>query len=381
VLINLDANATHSLLPEVRRALSGLPEECLNPSSIHRGGQKARSLIEEARQEIRLFCGAGVRDKVVFTSGATEANNLAINSPFWRKDWNTGDFVVTTAIEHPSVAAPIERLHSLGLERKIVFPTTDGRFKSDFFWGESPARLCSIIYAGNETGDVLPVREIVKALRSHHPKTLIHVDAVQALGKLSLNFSELGADTLSISGHKIGGLFGSGALIVREGLELSALILGGAQEEGFRSGTENLQGIFSFGIAARSARLELDRRILRMKNYQGLALRVLAAAAPFRQNCWSREQLPNTLNLYFPGVAAEDLVVAADLEGVCISAGPACSAGKPEISRTLLAMGLPENEVRESVRISFESFYQPERLERGLEKLVECIARIRRRTK
>lgn len=389
--MNLDANASYSLLPELRLELFSAKggkealEGTLNPSSVHRGGQRSRALVEEARAQIGQLIGLSRQEHLVFTSGATEANNTALFAPFWNRVKSNKlpeeQAIISTRLEHPSVLAPLRRLAALGFKSILIAPDSSGRISPDsFFENErvSPA-LVSVMLANNETGQILPVPEIASAVRSRFPGALLHCDAAQALGKFPFKFSDLGVDLLTLSGHKIGALMGVGALVIGAGVASQPLLYGGAQEMGQRAGTENLVGIVSFGLAAGVWRTKSAELVQGLSSNRNLVRRYLQDNLPeVIFNFESGPKLPNTLSVRFPGVSADDLVVALDLEGVCIASGPACAAGKPEPSHVLLTLGLDPAQVSETIRISLEAYYDAGALEQALAALVKCVKRMRK---
>jgi cysteine desulfurase len=335
----LDWNATSPLRPEAAAAMAAALSRYGNPSSVHRWGRAARQTVEEARSTVAALLDAPP-EGVVFVSGGTEANHLAL--------LGTGrERVLISAIEHDSVrrAAPDAEQIPVDRDGIIVLDALDDLLADD----PRPA-LVSIMLANNETGVVQPVRAI--AALAHARSALFHCDAVQAAGKIALDFDTIGADLITLSAHKLGGPPGVGALITRNGLELAPLLRGGGQEGGRRAGTENLPGIAGFAAAAEAAAAEIavyDRvRELRDALEAGVAAVaaeavVLGAAVP---------RLPNTTAIAMPGVAAETQVIALDLDGVMVSAGAACSSGKVGPSHVLEAMGVGPELASSTIRIS-----------------------------
>lgn len=363
--INLDANATYGLLPEVQAELKSRDLSFLNPSSIHQEGQRARALIEEARSEIRQLLNVPTSARIVFTSGATESNQSALMLPFLN-DLHLGPTmapglvtaqgeVVISAIEHPAIFEPAARLAKWGAKIVSVSGAQGQVARVEDFQDQVSAatRVVSVMLANNETGHILPVKEIAHLVRAQAPQALFHTDAVQAVGKLPVDFSALGVDLMSISGHKIGALSGVGALIVGPRVPHVPFLIGGAQETRWRAGTENTLGILTFGIAARILRETLDQRIAAMAERRDLLAAVLSTKLPgIRFNNRASNSLPNTINATIEGIRADDLVVALDLEGICISAGAACASGKPEPSPVLKALGLSYDEAKRTIRLS-----------------------------
>ena len=335
----LDWNATTPLRPEAAAAMSEVLARCGKPSSVHRWGRAARQAIEQARFTVAALLDTPA-EGVVFVSGGTEANHLALLG-------SGRDRVLVSAVEHDSVlrAAPEAERISVDCDGVVVLDTLDRLVAAD----PRPA-LVSVMLANNETGVVQPVAAIGAIARTHG--ALFHCDAVQAAGKITLDARTIGADFVTLSAHKLGGPPGIGALVVTGELELTPLLHGGGQERGRRAGTENLVGIAGFAAAAVAATEEIavyDRvRALRDALESGLAAIapdavVLGAAAP---------RLPNTAAIAMPGVAAETQVIALDLDGVMVSAGAACSSGKVGPSHVLEAMGVGPDLVGSTIRVS-----------------------------
>lgn len=383
--VNLDVNASWGLDPAVAVRLEQLKRHGLNPSSIHTQGQRARFMVEEARERLRSCLGLDNDWGVIFTSGATEANNTVVMSPFWdrlgkRFESCAEAQVVVSALEHPSVLEPVARLERLGFKTTRVAPDPSGVVHAQAMAQAVTVqtKLVSLMTANNETGVVMPVREAAELIRASVPSAVIHTDAVQALGKLPFKLPELGVDVATFSGHKIGALTGVGAIVYRRSRPVEALLLGGAQERHARAGTENVLGIASFGIAAELLAQSLDNRIEKMQKACAVIGKVLAHARPQAAQIGHAQRaptgiegrtlanteighapsapagmvLPNTLSITFPGIKADDLVVALDLKGICISSGAACASGKPDPSHVLLAMGYTPEQARSTVRIS-----------------------------
>jgi cysteine desulfurase len=335
--VYLDYNATAPVRPEAIAAVTETLQAVGNPSSVHAAGRAARARLEAAREAVAALIAAPA-STVVFTSGGTEANALAIRSAVQAG----AQRLLVSAIEHDSVQEAA-RVHGAAVEPVPV--TRDG--VADLAWlGERLARwdaaegrpFVALMLANNETGVIQPVAEAAALVRA--ADGWLHVDAIQAAGKIAVESRALGADTLSVSAHKLGGPQGVGALTFGPRASLSRQQHGGGQERGRRGGTENLPGISGFGAAAKAALEDLsafagqaawrDRTAARLKAAGGV---VLGEAAP---------RLPNTLNIADPGAAAELQVMALDLEGIMVSAGSACSSGKVKASPVLAAMGLGE---------------------------------------
>jgi cysteine desulfurase len=312
-----------------------------NPSSVHTAGRTARHLVETAREQIAALVGATPRE-VVFTSGGTEANMLALSPAL-------GDTLLVSAIEHPSV--------SCGGRFPAVeeFPVTaDGVIDLAMLERMLASRsrpLVSLMLANNETGAVQPVA--AAAALVHAAGGLLHVDAVQGPGRIACDFSALGADLMTLSAHKIGGPSGVGALIRREGLAVEPLIKGGGQERSARAGTENVPGIAGFGAAAAAVRTGWRDEAARVKTlrdqFESNLKTMSPKAAIFSETV---ERLPNTTLFAIPGLKAETAVIAFDLAGVAVSSGAACSSGKVSPSHVLAAMQVPPELARGAIRVS-----------------------------
>ncbi len=341
--VYLDHNATTCVRPEVAEAVARALECVGNPSSVHGPGRRARRMIEDARAEVAGLVGVEPR-QIVFTSGGTEANNMAVLESGARR-------LFISAIEHPSVQAAAE--HS-GREVRILPVTRDGRIDIDRcateFESLSEGDLVSVMLANNETGVIQPVAEIAALARARGAR--VHCDAVQAAGKIAIDFAALGVDYLSLSAHKIAGPMGVGALVMREGTQVAARIIGGGQESGRRSGTENLPGIVGFGVAARLAGDNLERFAALADLRDRLEARLRHAVPEVQVFGAEAPRLANTSCLAMPGVAAETQVIAFDLDGFAVSAGSACSSGKVRASSVLVAMGVAPELAGQAIRIS-----------------------------
>lgn len=374
--INLDANASYGVLPEV---IEGIHEalRTLNPSSIHGGGQRARAMVELARDRLAGLLGLSKSERIIFTSGATEANTSAILAPFLSgqaKGSDSSPCWVTSAVEHHSVLEPCRRLGRLGYPG-VVIPAPTGFVGPEQIEEAvtTATRLVTVMYGNNETGHRTPLAEVVAAARLKSDCS-IHIDAVQHLGKSTERLFDEPIDSASFSAHKIGGLTGVGALVVRSDSQLEPLLVGGAQELRYRAGTENVAGIVAFGIAADVVRKDLHGRIERMwaaRRFIEDAIR--HRISDHRFNHPLGEGLPNTLSVTFGGLRADDLIVALDLAGVLVSAGAACASGKPESSHVLKEIGLSDADAQATVRISVRADHTPTELERAVEALTRAV--------
>lgn len=355
----LDHNATSPLRPAARDAVIAAMDRFGNASSVHREGRAARAAIERARDAVAALCGASSRD-VIFTSGATEANALAL-TPGIAVERGTGGFdrLLVLATEHPCVLEghrfPAERATTIGVDGRgvIDLDALDAVLSETSSRGEQV--LVAVQAANNETGVIQPVAEI--ALRVHAVGGLLHCDAVQIPGRLSVDAATAGADILALSAHKFGGPQGVGALVLRSGgiVLRDRLLRGGGQENGARAGTENVAGIAGFGAAAADLpdpRAEAPRlRTLRDEAEKGIR----AAAADAVVFGEGAERLPNTIAFAVPGLTAETALMRFDLAGFALSSGSACSSGKVRRSHVLAAMGVAPEIASCALRVSFGS--------------------------
>lgn len=348
--IYLDHNAGAPLRPAVREACAELAEFAGNPASIHHSGQRARRALELARERVAGLIDADSRS-VVFTSGGTESNNLAI---FGAAMANAGRRkIISTALEHSSVIEPLAALHERGFEVVRLPVDRDGRILAGSACAalDSDTTLVTLGLANSETGTIQELAALAGAIGNCG--ALFHIDAAQALGRIPVSVAALGCDLMTLSGHKLGAPAGIGALYVRNSARLAPLILGGPQEHGLRAGTPNLAGAVGFGIAADILVNSLDAESARITSLTDrLLARLLEDVPGLVLNGPPVGRLPNTLNLTFPGVLGESLLLALDLEGVEVSMGSACAAGAVEPSHVLLAMGREAAAARSSLRIS-----------------------------
>jgi len=371
--IYLDHNASSPLRPEVREAYGDLTELAGNPASIHRSGQRARRALEAAREHIAALISADPRD-IVFTSGGTEANNLAIfgtaaATPARRK-------IVSSAVEHSSVIEPLNALKERGFEVVMLPVDRDGRIIPGGALEaiDNRTALVTLGVANAETGALQELAPLADAIRNCG--AMFHIDAAQALGRIPLSVATLGCDLMTLSAHKLGGPAGIGALYVRDAACLASSILGGPQERGLRAGTPNLAGAIGFGIAAETVAQTLADESARVAGLsERLLARLFEMVPGLILNGPRHDRLPSTLGLTFPGVLGESLLLALDLEGVEVSMGSACAAGSVEPSHVLLAMGRTEAEARSSLRLSLGWSTTAAEIDRA----AEIIARVWRR--
>lgn len=343
----LDCNATYPQLKESLDAVySAASTASGNPSSLHWAGRAARRIVDDARDQLASFVGADA-GSVVYTSGGTEANNIAIQSAL--SDAKPGR-IVTSSIEHPAVLKPLEAFVAAhdGWELIRLRPAVDGVVSAESFDAAITAdtRLVCLMYANNESGALQPVEAVAAICRERMVPML--VDGVQVLGKRPINFNLLGIDFMSLSAHKIGGPKGVGALLVRRGVKLKELTPGGGQERGRRSGTENVPGIAGFSAALGIVDFEGCRAVRDL--FEAELMQAIPHAEIVAQ---SVQRSPNTSLIILPGIDGETLLMQLDLAGFAVASGSACSSGKREPSHVLLAMGYSDHKARSSLRVSF----------------------------
>jgi cysteine desulfurase len=367
--IYLDHNATTYLVPRVVEAMRPyLTETFGNPSSTHPYGEKAKEGLEWARYQIAELIGAEPSE-IIFTSGGTEANNLAIRGGLAQK---TGQpQVLASEIEHSSVQACLQYLASEGVETSEIEVGSDGKIAV-----ESAARLfsektslISVMHANNETGVSQPVSDVAEIADEYG--ALVHTDAAQSVGKIPVDVGELGVDLLTVAGHKCYGPKGVGALYIRDGVELSPVLLGSGHERGLRPGTENVPSIVALGEATRLARETLSDEMTRQKKLRNRLIESIRDAIPaLRVNGQSAERLPNTASLRFPDINGSELLAATPQ--IAASTGSAChEGGEPTASAIIRAMGVPEEEAIGTVRLSLGRRTDEESLDQAANALID----------
>lgn len=372
-MINLDCNATHPLRPEAWQAMQPwMTTSPGNPASVHALGRQARRALEDARELVAHQLGAHP-DEVIFTSGATEANNLAL---FGLAGDLPGHFI-SSRIEHPCVVEPLEQIAktlgpiswlSVTLEGQVTPETLTTTVRAD-------TRLAAIMLANHETGSIQPISSLRQALGDDK---IFHCDAAQAVGKIPVHFHDFGVSTLSVSGHKFGGPVGIGALLVNRCIPLHPRSFGGHQQRGRRPGTEPVALAAGMAAALDAALNDLENSTIRMRNLRSRFLNLLERdAAPVILNGPMSGGLAHVMNLSFPGCRADALVMALDLAGVACSTGSACSSGSLLPSPVLRAMGLSEDRLNSALRFSFgHSLTEPEIDEAG-RRVARTVKRLR----
>ena len=372
--IYLDNNATTPVLPEMLDAMRPyFGEHFGNASSIHHHGQETRAAVERARDSVAsmLNCRAA---EVVFTSGGTEGDNLAIAGLT-----NPDDHVITSAVEHHAVLYACKHLEESGCE--VTYLPVDGRGLIDpddlRRALRTNTKLISIMMANNETGVLQPVEEIGKI--AAEAEAIFHSDAVQAAGKVPIDVKQIGCHALTISGHKVHAPQGVGALYVRRGTHIQPLFYGGRHERSRRAGTENVAGIVALGkaaeLAVESFRRGEDEKMSKMRDrlQQGILAQVEEAGV----NGDAAPRVPNTTNIFFDHIEGESMVIALDLKGLAVSTGSACSSGAIEPSHVLTAMGLRSDRARASLRFSLGKQNTDEEIDLALALVPETVARLR----
>jgi cysteine desulfurase len=360
-----DYNATFPISEGVKkRIFEVLSKQTLNPSSLHRKGQEARKILQNARDDLRCFIGVSNEREVVFTSGATEANNLVMKGL-------KGYHHVVSAIEHPSVLSSAHNPHTIPVNQDGVVDLVELEKILSMLKGNKV--LVSVMMANNETGVLQPIKEIVGI--AHKFGAICHTDAAQSIGKIEVNMEDLGVDLLTLSAHKFGGVAGSGVLIFDKNLVIEPIISGGGQEKGLRGGTENIVAIA--GLA--SAFQDIPDLLLKMNKIKELRdqleCELSTIASDIRIFGKNSERLPNTSFICMQGVKSDVQLMHFDLSHIAVSNGSACSSGKIEPSHVLLAMGATKKQAECSIRISIGSTTEPQ----DIKKIVNCWCSIYRK--
>lgn len=380
--VYLDHNATTPLHPEVKKEMVEAMEMFGNPSSMHSFGREARANVEHSRQVVADFIGAH-EDEVVFVGSGSEANNTVLSlfacaSNLCLPGFRAKTSIITTKIEHPCVLETSECLAHKGTMVKFLDVDQYGRIDMDQFkeYLTDNVGLVSVMTANNEIGTIQDIAEITKL--AHENGSLVHTDAVQAVGKMRMNVSDLGVDFLTMSAHKIYGPKGIGALYVKKGTPYCPFIRGGHQEKGRRAGTENTLGIIGLAKAIEMRDVEMDeeeKRMIEMK--QALKNGIEGSIDDVVFNGHPTLSMPNTLNVSFPGAEGESIMLYLDLQGIAVSTGSACASGSLDPSHVLLATGSSPERAHGSIRISMGRDTTMEEIGYMLEVLPGIINRIR----
>ncbi|WP_461459362.1 cysteine desulfurase NifS [Methanothrix sp.] len=375
--IYMDHSATTPVAPEVLAAM--LPyfgEKFGNASSLHRSGREAKEALEDSREKVAALLGARA-EEIIFTSGGTESDNLALKG-IALKNRKLGKHIITTQIEHPAILETCRALEKDGFEVTYLPVTGEGLVELSTL--EASIRpdtiLISVMHANNEVGTIQPLEEIGRLAAERD--IYLHSDAVQSVGKIPVNVDDLGVDLLSLSAHKLYGPKGVGALYIRKGTKLESIIQGGGHERRLRSGTENISGIVGLARAAELAERDMPREAERLAGLRDrLAELVLGKVKDAWINGTMKKRLPGNLNFGFKYVEGESLLLFLDSKGICVSTGSACSSHKLEPSHVLMSLGLKAEECHGSLRITMGMSNTLDEVEYVAESIVEAVERFR----
>jgi cysteine desulfurase len=378
--IYLDSAASTPAADEViAEMLPFMKQQYGNPSSIHRFGRETTRAIQLARKRVAGLVGASPRE-ITFTSGGTEADNLALKGAMMHTGGQKKNRIITSSIEHDAILEPCKDLERMGIQVTYLPVTGEGLVRpsdfKDIISQHDDVALVSIMYANNEVGTVQPIKELADIV--HRASALFHTDAVQATGKVPINVKSLGVDMMSMSSHKINGPKGVGALYVRSGLNIMPIIHGGGQEMSLRSGTENVPGIVGFGKACELAAKrmsEYQQHVAGLRDY--LVERVLQEIPHSRLNGSRIDRIPNNAHFTFFGVNGEDLIIKLDENGVAASTGSACSVKKQKPSHVLKAMRFSYEEITGSLRLSLGMHNTKEEIDRTVLALSSIVQELR----
>ena len=377
----LDHSATTPLIPEARDAIvAALDDEAFgNPSSVHAFGRKAREIVEIARERVAAAIGASPSE-IVFTGGGTEADNLAIKGTA-EKLRGQGNHIVTTTFEHHAVLDSFHFLERHGFEATYVEVGSSGVVDPEQVAGAVRRNtiLLSVMAVNNEIGTVQPLAEIVRAVKAVNSNTLVHTDAVQALGKIPVDVGSWGMDLAAFAAHKLGGPKGTGALFVRSHVPVEAVIHGGGHERGLRSGTLNVAGVAGFGVAAELSAKDVDAESERLQALRHRLLEGVRSIAPdLTVNGDLERRVPGNLNVSIPGADGETLLLLLDQAGIACSTGSACQSGAADPSHVLLSIGVSRELANGSLRFTFGRTSTEDDVDAALAVLPDAIERARR---
>lgn len=373
-MIYLDNAAAAPVDPKaLAAAMPFLTENFANPSSVHTPGREASAALDKAREQCAAALGASP-EEIYFTSGGTESDNLAVFSAL---SINGKRRIVTTEIEHPAVLNACGELSRRGFEVVRVKPGSDGIVRAEDIVSaiDDNTALVSVMTANNEIGTLQPIAEIGAFCRDRGIP--FHTDAVQAVGSVPLDTRVIPVDMLSVSAHKIGGIKGAGLLYARGGAPISPMIFGGGQERGIRSGTENVAAIAALGAAMEDITSDIERRTEKISRLRDLLIERLETIPDSRLNGSRTERLCSNVNFSFRNIDGEALVTSLDLMGVCASAASACSAGRQRRSHVLTALGLPEEWLDGSIRLTLSENNTETEILAASEIIAACVARQR----
>lgn len=374
-MIYLDNAASTQIHEEVLEAmLPYLKEQYGNPSSIHRYGRLANKAIEKARKQIAMLINADPSE-ILLTSGGTESNNTALYGIARKKPLSQ---IITSSIEHDAILEPCKKLSKDGFD--VIYLPVDNYGVVDLSILKNTlsdnTSLVSIMFANNEVGTIEPITQVAQLCNEQNIP--FHTDAVQAVGKIPIDVKKLGVDLLSISSHKINGPKGIGALYIRKGIDIDPIILGGGQEHGLRSGTENVANIVGFGKACELAKLHLSENISGMKKLRdNLVTQTLREIPSVTLNGHIENRLPNNAHFTFLGVAGEDLIIKLDEYGIAASTGSACSVHTQKASHVLQAMGFSHEQITGSLRLTLGLFNNQEQIDETVNVLKKVTAELR----
>jgi cysteine desulfurase len=374
-LIYLDNAASTKIHEDVLESMIPyLKEQYGNPSSIHRYGRQAHKAIEKARTQIANLINADPSE-ILFTSGGTESNNTAL---YGIAKKNPGSRIITSSIEHDAILEPCKRLEKDGFDL-IYLPVDNSGLVDPLILKNNLSgntSLVSVMFGNNEVGTIEPIFDLVNICKEKN--IIFHTDAVQAIGKIPIDVKELGVDLLSISSHKINGPKGVGALFIKAGISIDPVILGGGQENGLRSGTENVANIVGFGKACEIARINLDTNISKMRKLRDyLSKKIIQEIPGAVLNGHPETRLPNNIHLTFLGVNGEDLLIKLDEFGIAASTGSACSVQIQKASHVLQAMGFSHEQITGSLRLTIGISNNFEEMDKTVEILKNVVKELR----
>jgi len=378
-LIYLDNAASTAVHSEVvKEMMPYFDVQYGNPSSIHQFGRKAKNAIQKARKQVAALIGAEP-DEILFTSGGTESNNTILYGiPKLQGSHLEPSHIITSSIEHDAVLEPVREFEKNGVQVTYLPVDEHGIVNTDDIINSINPQtvIVSIMFANNEVGTIQPIKEISKICNKY--QIPLHTDAVQAIGKVPINVKELGVDALSISSHKINGPKGVGALFIKKGLTIAPEILGGGQENGMRSGTENVASIVGFGKACEIAKERLNENISHFKKLHSSMLeRITKEISHVKLNGHPEKRIFNNIHLTFLGVNGEDLIIKLDEHGIAASTGSACSMHTQKASHVLKAMGFNHEQITGSLRMSFGYLNTLDEVEQTIDVLKKVVTELR----
>ncbi len=377
-MIYFDNAASTAVHPEVvKEMLPYFDVQYGNPSSIHQFGRKTKNAIEKARKQVAALIGAEP-DEILFTSGGTESNNTIFYGIKFQGEKFDLSHIITSSIEHDAVLEPIREFEKNGCQVTYLPVDEHGIVNSDDITNSITPQtvMISIMFANNEVGTIQPIKEISKICNKY--QIPLHTDAVQAVGKIPINVKELGVDALSISSHKINGPKGVGALFIKKGFTVAPYLLGGGQENGMRSGTENVASIVGFGKACEIAKERLNKNISHFQALHSSMLSKIVKEIPHvKLNGHTEKRIFNNIHLTFLGVNGEDLIIKLDEYGIAASTGSACSVHTQKASHVLKAMGFNHEQITGSLRISFGYMNTLDEVDQTVEVLKKVVAELR----